>query len=519
MDCQYLSLSATGQFSRFFLDYIAQKPDLQVFYNRFPDLDAFGTQLAERHFPESHRLVLADTLDQQYCHIANPPTTIARLRQTNTFTVTTGHQLNIFTGPLYVVYKLITVINLARQLRAKYPGYEFVPVYWMATEDHDFAEINHASLFGQTYAWHTEQHGAVGRMNPDGLAEVLAQIPEKLPFFPQAYGQHKTLADAVRFYMHELFGAEGLVCLDADDPALKALFRPVIQDELAHQSAFPLVTNTTSQLQALGYESVIAPREINLFYLADQLRERIVFENGQYQVLNTKLTFLPEEIGQLIVTEPERFSPNVVLRPVYQETILPNLAYIGGPSEVPYWLQLKAVFDHHQVPFPILMPRNFALYVPRVSAKRIHNLGLTATDLFQDELRLKRDFIDHHTRHSLKLDSENKTVHRALDAILHKAQQVDPSLEKAVLAETKRFANAVIQLEKKMRRAEERNQETGIRQLLAVKNELFPNGGSQERTENFLTFYLRDKAFLQHLLGAFNPFDFRYLICFDELGV
>jgi bacillithiol synthase len=212
---------------------------------------------------------------------------------------------------------------------------------------------------------------------------------------------------------------------------------------------------------------------------------------------------------------PERFSPNVVLRPVYQETILPNLAYIGGPSEVPYWLQLKAVFDYHKLPFPLLLPRNFALYVPKVMARRVNKLGLTPEELFQDETRLKRDFIDHHTRHSLKLDTENKTVHRALDAILHKATQVDPTLEKAVLAETKRFANAVIRLEKKMRRAEERNQETGIRQLLAVKHELFPNGGAQERVENFLTFQTRDPQFLQHLLRAFDPLDFRYLICLE----
>jgi bacillithiol synthase len=514
MDCQYLPLSATGQFSRFFLDYIAQQPDLTPFYHRFPTAtDSFADQRAERTFSDGHRQTLTDALTRQYADIGNPPANIALLRQGNTFTVTTGHQLNIFTGPLYVIYKLVTVINLAHQLRATYPDYNFVPVYWMATEDHDFAEINHATLFGQTYAWQTNQRGAVGRLNPHGLTEVLAQIPEKIPYFPEAYGQHETLADAVRFYIHALFGAEGLVCLDADDPALKALFRPVIHDELTQQTAHRLVTESSARLQTLGYEPVITPREINLFYLTDGLRERIVFEDGQYRVLNTTLTFSPDEIGKLVNESPERFSPNVVLRPVYQETILPNLAYIGGPSEVPYWLQLKAVFDYHALPFPLLLPRNFAMYVPTVTARRMDRLGLTPEDLFEDDTRLKHDFIDHHTRHSLKLDGENKTINRALDAILHKATQVDPTLEKAVLAETKRFANAVIRLEKKMRRAEERNQETGIRQLLAVKHELFPNGGSQERSENFLTFYLRDPDFLNHLLLAFDPLDFRYLIC------
>ena len=120
----------------------------------------------------------------------------------------------------------------------------------------------------------------------------------------------------------------------------------------------------------------------------------------------------------------------MVLRPLYQETILPNLAYIGGPSEVPYWLQLKPVFDQFQTPFPMLMPRNFAMYVPAVSAKRVRKLGLAPEDLFQDTITLKREFVGIIPNTPLTFDNENLTVSRALDAILHKAQMVDPSLEK-----------------------------------------------------------------------------------------
>ena len=163
----------------------------------------------------------------------------------------------------------------------------------------------------------------------------------------------------------------------------------------------------------------------------------------------------------------------------------------------------------------MLMPRNFAMYVPAVNAKRIRKLGLVPEDLFQDTIMLKREFVEQHTSHALKFDNENKTVSKALDAILHKAQMVDPTLEKAVLAETKRFANAVARLEKKMRRAEERNQETGVRQLLAVKDELFPNGGLQERSENFLTFYLNNRTFLQKMVSAFDPFDYRMQLCLE----
>jgi len=516
MDCQYLPLAQTGQFSSLFLDYISQNDSIRSFYNRFPTPDAFAGQIEEKQsFSDEKRQILTDALERQYAGIANKPD-FSILRQPNTFTVTTGHQLNIFTGPLYIVYKLITTINLARQLAEAYPEYTFVPVYWMATEDHDFAEINHFSLFGNTHAWQTEQRGAVGRMNPQELKTLFAEIPEKLALFETAYLNHDTLADAVRYYVNELFGADGLVCLDADDAELKRVFAPVMRDELLTQTAYDLVQQRTTQLEELGYDAIITPREINLFYLDNQLRERIERQpDGSYTVLHTDLHFSETELLALLDEHPERFSPNVVLRPLYQETILPNLAYIGGPSEVPYWLQLGDVFAHYQTPFPLLMPRNFALYVPRVAAQRVHKLGLTPDQLFRDTLILKHEFIDVHTRHALKFDTENGQVNRALDAILHKAQMVDPTLEKSVLAETKRFANAVARLEKKMRRAEERNQETGIRQLLALKDELFPNGGMQERTENFLTFQLADPTFLQKMKQQFNPFDYRMTLCLE----
>ena len=515
MDCKYLPLTSTGQFSPLFLDYITQKDSLKPFYTHFPDVAAFQKQIAAKSVDSAKRQVLVDALERQYQQLPNKPD-FSILLQPNTFTVTTGHQLNIFTGPVYIIYKLITTIKLARKLKEAYPNYNFVPIYWMATEDHDFAEINHFSMFGRNYAWQTEQRGAVGRMNPQELETVFKQIPEKLDFFEDAYLKQNTLADAARQYVNELFGAEGLVCLDADDAALKRVFAPIMHDELVHQKANELVQKQTEALEALGYKTVITPRDINLFYLDDQVRERIERrEDGTYRVLHTKLNFSENELLTLLDEHPEQFSPNVVLRPLYQETILPNLAYIGGPSEVPYWLQLKGVFDHFQTAFPILMPRNFAMYVPSVTAKRICKLGLTPEELFQDTLTLKREYVEHHARHTLKFDNENKTVNKALDAILHKAQMVDPTLEKAVLAETKRFANAVARLEKKMRRAEERNQEIGVRQLLAVKNELFPNGGLQERSENFLTFYLNDRRFLQKMLSAFDPFDYRMQLCLE----
>lgn len=519
MDCQYLPLTATGQFSNLFLDYISQKEVLQPYYNRFPTLEAFAEQIKNRSFDDSKRQTLVAVLERQYQHIPNKPD-FSVLAQPNTFTVTTGHQLNIFTGPLYVLYKWITTVNLAKKLNETYPDYRFVPVYWMASEDHDFAEINHFTLFGKNYTWETEQRGAVGRMNPKELKTVFDEMPEKLFLFEEAYLKHDKLADAVRWYANELLGKEGLICLDADDADLKRLFAPIIKDELVNQATDGIVTKTTQNLEALGYKTQITPREINLFYLEDQLRERLVRKQSAdgvatYEVLNTEIRFSQEELLALVDAHPERFSPNVVLRPVYQEVILPNLAYIGGPSEVPYWLQLKGVFDHFEIPFPFLMPRNFALYVNPASAKKMEKLGVLPEELFWDEVKLRRTYTERISENSLDLSDQKACLEQCFAEILAKSIKVDKSLEGAVLADKTRLMHTIDHLEKRLKKTEEKNYETVLNQLMTLKNKLFPNGGIQERTENYLNFQLNDPQFIQKLLAVFDPLVYQMQILKD----
>jgi len=512
---QSLPLAATGAFPPLFLDYIAQNELLNPFYGLFPNVENFEKQLHLKQTSPQTRATLVAALARQYSAIADKPD-LDILAKPTTFTVTTGHQLNIFTGPLYVVYKIITAINLARQLKKAYPDYNFVPVYWMATEDHDFAEISYFNLFGKKYTWQTQQKGAVGRMNPRELGEALKILPERLPVFEKAYLQCDTLADAVRCYMHDLFGREGLVCIDGDDPALKKMFAPVIEAELFEQTTYPLVEKTTAEIEALGYHTQVAAREINLFYLEDGLRERIVCEGGVFKILNSNLAFSETEMRQMVQEHPQKFSPNVVLRPLYQEMILPNLAYIGGPSEVPYWLQLSSVFAHFKTPFPILLPRNFALYVNAISQKRLEKLDVRIEDLFGDDTQLRKKFVNQNSTVALTLTEEKRAFEAIFEDILGKALQVEKTLEGTVNAEKAKLRNALENLEKRLQKAEEKHYETELTQLTGVKNKLFPNGGLQERTDNFLNFYLNDSNFLQKLLAHFEPLDFRFNVLLEE---
>ena len=512
MTVQSLDLRHTGQFSALLLDYLDEREGLKEFYNVFPSAENTHEIIRQRlNFDAEKREILVKVLQEQYQNLPNIPD-FSILLQENTFTVTTGHQLNIFTGPLYIIYKIVTTINLARKLKQAHPDYNFVPVYWMASEDHDFAEIASVNLFGQKHTWKGEHSGAVGRLDPKELESILRLIPDRPLLFSKAYLENDTLSDAVRCYMHELFGKDGLICLDADNIDLKREFLPVIRQELTTSSSAELLSATSSKLSSLGYHPQISAREINLFYLEDNVRERIVREGKDFKVLNTELRFSEDEILKLAENQPDIFSPNVVLRPLYEEIILPNLAYIGGPSEVPYWMQLKGIFDHYNVVFPMLIPRNFALYLNECQQKKAEKLKLDPEDLFLDEVALRKTFIQKNTEHKIDLEDQKLAFSEVFENIVKAAVKVDFTMEGAVKAEYTRLLNSLEKLERRIRRAEERNHESEIEQLLRLKNKLFPGGSAQERYDNFLNFYLSDNQFIQKLLSTFDPLCFRYYL-------
>jgi bacillithiol synthase len=502
----------TRQFAQIFIDYCCQKKELSPFYGYFPSLDNFEKQIAlKQDFPPAHRQTLHQALHKQYGHIQRKPQiALDLLPQSNTFTLTAGHQLNIFTGPLYFHFKIMTVINAAKQLRVKYPQYNFIPVYWMASEDHDFEEISYFQLFWKKYTWQTEQKGAVGRFNPNALTEVIAQTPEMDSLFRDAYSENATLADATRHIVNELYGHEGLLVIDGDDKALKNLFRPVIEKEIIEQPTVQQIGKTNAVLENLGYAAQVFPREINLFYLDENIRERIVKEQDTYKVLNTNLSFSEAQIRELIQSAPEKFSPNVTLRPVYQEVILPNLAYTGGPGEFAYWLQLKSVFEHFQVPFPILLPRNFALIISKSIQSKMDKLGLSLAEIFASAEEVKASWLERNVSEPVEFKNEIAQVDSIFDQIGETAVAHDKSLKDFVIAMKQKTIASLEQIEGRVQKSQNQKFSTETNQLLDLHNKLFPNGGLQERTDNFLNFYLNDKDFLNKMLNIFDPFDLQF---------
>ena len=515
MRVEKIPFAETHSFSNFFLDYIQQKESLRNFYSLFPKPENFKEQInaKKQSYPTANRITLVNTLTAQYKNIIQKDPVkknISLLSEPDTFTITTGHQLNIFTGPLYFIYKIVTVINACKELKKLYPENNFVPVYWMASEDHDYEEIKYFTLYGKKYIWETDQPGAVGRFHTKDFKNLLNEVPGEISIFKEAYSKSKNLAEAVRNYVNVLFGNEGLVIVDGDERELKRTFTSTITDDLFLHTCKKEVDEATEQLQSLGYHTQVNAREINFFYLTDGLRNRLVKVGDHFQVVDTNIQFSKQEIEKMIQEEPEKFSPNVVLRPLYQEMILPNLAYVGGPAELVYWLQLKNVFQHFKTPFPVLMPRNFAMVIDQPKAKKLEKAKLGAKDLFVDKNTLFNNWIAKNTHHQLGLGKELASLTAILNDVKKRATQIDSTLNQFVEAETKRATNGLKKIEKKMLRAEKHFHSDKLRQLEAVKDALFPNGSLQERTDNFLNFYQQDPAFIQKILTALDPFDFRF---------
>lgn len=512
MKIEKIDFSKIGGFSPIFLDYLSEKKELSQFYNAFPKIENFGKLIRERAFSPEKRLVLQEVLTQQYGALEKThevESNLHALAEEKTFTVTTGHQLNIFTGPLYFIFKIVTTINLAKKLKDAYPDYNFVPVYWMASEDHDFEEINHFYLFGKKYTWETQQKGAVGRFAPQSLNMVIDKLDHKAELFERAYLDSSSLSDAVRLYCNELFGDEGLLVIDADNRKLKGLFAEIIKKDITSQVASQKVANTNAELEKLGYSTQAFSRDINFFYLNGD-RDRIVFEDGAYKIKGTEHSYTEEEITNLVDFEPERFSPNVIMRPLYQETILPNLAYIGGPAEMAYWLQLKQVFDHYETPFPVLMPRNFGMVLTPTVVKKVEKLKLSPLDIFKDEHDLKAHYLEVHTENEYKLDTQKKELDNTYRKIQDKASEIDQSLRDYIAAEETKALRHIDHIEKKLRKASEKQHDIAMGQIDYIKAHLFPGGGLQERRENYLSFQLNNPEFLPQVKQSFDPFDFRF---------
>lgn len=519
MNFSLKAFSEVDQFSDFDKKYASNPEAFNDYIKYLPELDSFKQALADKSTQEIDRALLVEVLLEQYKAYdtsSQSMDNINALLDPQTFTLTTAHQANLFTGPLYFVYKILSTINLAEKL-SEHLAQKIVPVFVLGSEDHDLEELNHFQFFNQKMIWNTTQKGPLGRMSTEGVNEIIEEIaprientsfgPDILKLLREAY-QRENYGQAISYFVNALFRDYGLVILSMDDARLKRKFIPVIESELKHQTSFEIVSKANAQIEAGGLKVQAAPREINLFYLDKGIRERIIYENGAYKALNTDLNWSSKELMELLHTSPEYFSPNVILRPLYQDTILPNLAYIGGGGELNYWIQLKSLFEHFNVNFPVLIRRNSVGLIKEKELGQLENLGLSLGDLFQHEHKLIDHFVKSKATIELNVDQEKQDLIAIYEQLSEKAQQLDPTLKGSIASEKTKQIKSLEMILGKMKKAEKRKNETAINKAVKIQSKLFPSNSLQERKQNIIEYYaFNGPDFIKNLKSQLDPLE------------
>ena len=500
--------------------YLKGELDSSLF-TAHPSLEAFRAQRQTKldSYPSSNRSVLVTALKEQYAKLnLNAPAVdenIQKLTDQYTFTVCTGHQLNLFTGPLFFIYKILHTVKLSQTLNEHFDDMHCVPVYWMASEDHDSAEIDHLHINKVKLKWNTDQTGAVGDFETNELDAVISLIRELLPntseasqlvaLFTRAYRKGSVLADATQTLVHELFKQYGLIVLNPQSRALKSLFKPIIERELLHSFSKKAVDDTSIHLRNMGFSTQVNGREINLFFVDKHSRQRIVRDGEDFLLADTKRRFTREEMQRILDEAPEHFSPNVVLRPIYQECILPNLAYIGGGGELSYALQLKAAFDSVSVPFPLFILRHSLFWATAKDRSKMNALGAQMIDFTTSKDATINGAIRRVSDIDIDFSPQRALLTEQFVALKDIALKTDKSFLGAVLAQEKKQIKGLDTLEKRLLKAQRRKLADQVQRISEIYDHFYPMGVPHERFENFSALYAQmGDAFFDRILSAFS---------------
>jgi bacillithiol synthase len=528
-----VSFDAVSQLAATDLAYARNDDSLKPFLKYTTDQISFQGIIKDKAASYTNlRPDLVNALKRQYSELTKSPeveANIEALLSEDTFTVVTAHQPSLFLGPCYFIYKAINTINLANAVSGM-TGVRnhIVPIFVIGSEDHDLDELNHTQIFSQQLKWDSTETGPVGSISTasikSGILEQLRTLMGDSPNaqhmmeqIDRAYNGTNTVSQAVQSLMNDLFGRFGLLVLDMNDALLKRHFIPIMQAELLDQPSEQIVQNTIDQLGKLGFKTQAAPRNINLFYLQPGKRERIVLTDGKYTVLNTGIAWTKEQVLAELQAYPERFSPNVVLRPLFQELILPNIAYVGGGGELAYWMERKSLFEHFGINFPLLVRRNSLVWIDRDLAKKIEKLGITPTQIFEDTDSLIKAFVERQATSEINLNIEKERLNELFASVSHKAERIDATLKSTIEAESIKQMKALEQLESRIVRAEKQKHQVSIGQIRNIRERLFPANSLQERTDSFLPFYLRlgDKYF-DTLLHMLRPLEKGFVVLVDQ---
>ncbi len=490
------------------------------FIEHIPALDSFNSQIEKFRKQEFERDIIVDQIRASYSGLnlnLKQENNLTQLLKEDCFTICTAHQPSLLTGPLYYIYKICSTINLARTLNNTYPDIHVVPCFVHGGEDHDFEEINHLTVFGKTLHWENNEIGPVGRMSLNGIDQLLSELSDILGSSPESLNftnrlnilknQSQNYGDFCFKLVHDIFKDTELIQINMDNAKMKSLAVSYFKEDLLNHIGQKSVLKDHNGIEKLGFKEQAHPREINLFYLGTKDRLRIVKENNNYAVLDREIKWSPEELLVKLSSHPEDFSPNVILRPLYQQIVLPNLAYIGGGGELAYWMERRSLFDHFNLPMPLLIRRNSALITNSKTLQTWHKLGFESEQLFDEEHQLTTKFLQSIDDEGLiDINDQREKIASSFDEIATKAEILDKTYVKSIAAEKTRQLKNIDQIQSKLKKLLKQKEDTNINKIKRIKEKHFPFNSLQERKDNFIPYYLRlGPEFIDYLIDTLDP--------------
>lgn len=529
-----LSFEGIPHQSRLFLDYLKDPVAMRKFY---PSAVRFHHELQQR-VPEvlaAHQVdrnQVADALDAMNRRWGAPQETLDNinlLREADTIAVVSGQQAGLFTGPLYTIYKAVSAVKLAGCLRQR--NTKAVPVFWIAAEDHDFIEVAKAEIIGRDCQLKqvevsTDLHRdgqPVGRVVlDDSINAIINQLFELLPnsefaddmkaLVQNAWQPGRGYVDSFATMMTSLLGRYGMIFLDPLDPSMKDLAAPLYSSAARQaQEIATALEQRSRDLEHAGYHAqVLATANSFPLFLHDEdgaRRALVRVENGKYQAKDTEQQYSIKELAELAINEPQRFSPNVTLRAVVQDYLLPTIAYYGGSAEIAYFAQTAEVYRVLERPATPILLRSGLTMVERHTGRVLERYGLKLADFFEGLEPVTKRVVEEHlgaTTARSFADAE-QNVNLELDRLKPELQAIDPTLADALETGRKKIQYQLDGLRTRFVRAQMTRDEAAHRQLQRAADQLYPNKDLQERHINITSLLARHGTYvIEWIYNAIN---------------
>jgi bacillithiol biosynthesis cysteine-adding enzyme BshC len=528
-----IKLPYAGLISPIVADYLKKDDFLTAQVQGWFEPKSFESLIKTRNFSSSQRQILVQSLIEKYTNLKlishkKAKQQIESLAKEDTFTITTGHQLSLFGGTFFMAFKILKTIKLGRELKLRFPENDFVPILWLASEDHDFEEIKGTWWQNKYLTWDTQSfEKPTGELSVQTLQPVVEELLISLEtmggigstlkqWIKNAYQGNHTLAEASINYYHNLFAEEGLIVIDANQKTLKEALKPVITKDLFTEDNYTAQLISDRRLSE-RYKLQIKARNGNIFYLHETHGRRMIKKQKKgFKLADTDMHFGLEEMKVEIENYPERFSPNVNVRPIYQELILPNIAYIGGPAEIAYWLQLKPIFDANKVNFPALVLRFMGAVVPDGIEKKLSKLQLSTSAVLGNPTEVTERYLAkvNPFDYNLAMNKILNEYQSIIDSIIHK----EPGLAKEFLTMKLEAKRAFKSRRSDYKMTTRKGKEEAIARLLKIRSSFYPNGILQERIETYLSLQLKVGLNLnKELLEIISPFESEFNLLKTEL--